>query len=230
MKIDLHLEITNDSGTCQSIALCTTDIDATASIPTLGLSLADGKAFLSRLQTEIVSAQIAAINAQRRVCPLCHSQRGIKDYHPVNFRSLFGKVCVRVPRFQPRTCGCPSEARPPRQRQRWISAELEFVQSQLAATLPYARSAQILGLLLPVAAGNAVSTVREHLLSIGRRVDTQGLQGTSKQPCPNDTLSMTSVGLDSGYVRHCEPDGKQDFEVVAGLPYERTLDSAALHL
>ena len=216
MKIDLHLEITNDSGTCQSIALCTTDIDATASIPTLGLSLADGKAFLSRLQTEIVSAQIAAINAQRRVCPLCHSQRGIKDYHPVNFRSLFGKVCVRVPRFQPRTCGCPSEERPPRQRQRWISAELEFVQSQLAATLPYARSAQILGLLLPVAAGNAVSTVREHLLSIGRRVDTQGLQGTSKQSCPNDTLSMTSVGLDSGYVRHCEPDGKQDFEVVAG--------------
>src|SRR5450830_845169 len=76
MKIDLHLEITNDSGTCQSIALCTTDIDATASIPTLGLSLADGKAFLSRIQTETVSAQIAAINVQRRGCvrdsgPVC---------------------------------------------------------------------------------------------------------------------------------------------------------------
>ena len=27
---------------------------------------------------------------------------------------------------------------------------------------------------------------------------------------------MTSVGLDSGYVRHCNTDGKQDFEVVAG--------------
>lgn len=27
---------------------------------------------------------------------------------------------------------------------------------------------------------------------------------------------MPSVGLDSGYVRHCNPDEKQDFAVVAG--------------
>lgn len=27
-----------------------------------------------------------------------------KDYHEVNFRSLFGKVCVRLPRFDSRSC------------------------------------------------------------------------------------------------------------------------------
>src|SRR5659263_249649 len=45
MKIKLHLDITDDSGVCQSIALGTTDMEATPSIATLGLSLANGKAF-----------------------------------------------------------------------------------------------------------------------------------------------------------------------------------------
>lgn len=79
MKIKLHLDITDDSGVCQSIALGTTDLNATPSIATLGLSLANGKAFLSRLQTQIVSAQITAINAQHRMCPVCQSLRRIKD-------------------------------------------------------------------------------------------------------------------------------------------------------
>lgn len=59
-----------------------------------------------QLQMQVVSAQIAAINAQHRLCPVCQSQRRIKDYHEVNFRSLFGKVCVRVPRFDSRSCPC----------------------------------------------------------------------------------------------------------------------------
>lgn len=216
MKIDLHLDITNESGVCQSIALGTADMKATPSITTLGLSLANGKAFLSQLQTQVVTAQIAAINARNRTCSDCQSQRRIKDYHVVNFRSLFGRVCVRVPRFEPLTCLCRAAAEKPRRRERWVSAELEFVQSQLAAALPYARSAQILSLLMPVAGGNAVSTVREHLLGIGRRLDTQGLQATQEQTGSPVEVNMTSVGLDSGYVRHCNPDGKQDFEVVAG--------------
>src|SRR5665647_3062588 len=86
MKIKLHLDITDDSGVCQSIALGTTDMEATPSIATLGLSLANGKAILSQLQMQVVSAQIAAINAQHRLCPVCQSQRRIKDYHEVNFR------------------------------------------------------------------------------------------------------------------------------------------------
>ena len=35
----------------------------------------------------------------------------------------------------------------------WVSPELEFVQSHLAATLPYARAAELLALLLPVDTG-----------------------------------------------------------------------------
>ena len=159
MKIELHLDITDDSGSSQTIALGAMDMESTPSIAALGLSLANGKAFLSQLQTQVVSAQLAAINSRHRQCPVCQSQRRVKDYHQVNFRSLFGKVCVRVPRFEPSPCHCQATKEVPQRRERWISAELEFVQSQLAATLPYARSAKVLGMLLPVAAGNAVSTV-----------------------------------------------------------------------
>ena len=108
MKIDLHLDITNDSGVCQSIALGTTDKNTTPSIDAMGLSLADGKAFLAQLQTQVVAAQIAAINARHKACPECQSPRRTKDYHQVNFRSLFGNVRVGVPRFEPLKCECHS--------------------------------------------------------------------------------------------------------------------------
>ena len=78
MKIELLLNITDDSGVCQSIALGTTDMNATPSIAALGLSLADGKAFLAQLQTQVVAGQIAAINARQRTCPVCQSPRRIK--------------------------------------------------------------------------------------------------------------------------------------------------------
>jgi len=229
LKIELHLGITDDSGSSQTIALGAMVMESTPSIAALGLSLANGKAFLSQLQTQVVSAQLAAINSRHRQCPVCQSQRRVKDYHQVNFRSLFGKVCVRVPRFEPSPCHCQATKEVPQRRQRWISAELEFVQSQLAATLPYARSAKVLGMLLPVAAGNAISTVRERLLATGRRVDIQGLQLTlSEVKEADNTLNMTAVGLDSGYVRHCKPDGKQDFEVVAGRAFRSDLGQRSI--
>ena len=55
MKTDLHQDITNYSGVCQSFALGTADMMATPSITTLGLSLANSKAFLSQLQSQVVT-------------------------------------------------------------------------------------------------------------------------------------------------------------------------------
>ena len=50
MKINLLLDITDDSGVSKSNALSAADIKATPSIATLGLSLADGKAALAKSQ------------------------------------------------------------------------------------------------------------------------------------------------------------------------------------
>jgi hypothetical protein len=55
MKIELHLDITNDSGVCQSISLEATDMESAPSIGALGLSLANGKACLSKCPGQVFS-------------------------------------------------------------------------------------------------------------------------------------------------------------------------------
>ena len=83
---------------------------------------------------------------------------------------------LRVPRFN--ACSCEDTDTRAETVQidglaNWVSPELEFVQSQLAATIPYARTAELLALLLPVDVGNAPSTVRRRALSVGQRLDAE---------------------------------------------------------
>ena len=106
---------------------------------------------------------------------------------------------------------------------------MEFIQSQLAATIPYARTAELLGHLLPVTAGNASSTVRRHTLGVGQRLDAM-LQE------PVDTISIvqtqadpvTVVGLDSGYVRDCRSRSASSFEIVVGRILSKNKGSRSL--
>ena len=142
--------------------------------------------------------------------------RAIKDYHDVHYRSLFGNVVVKVPRWRRCECRC-SSAPSERRARRWISAELEYVQSRLAATIPYAKSSELPELLLPMAGANATSTVRRHTLGVGRRLDAQG--GIEIQPEAAGMGSgshVTTVGLGGGYLRLCHPEEEKSFEVVAG--------------
>lgn len=213
MKFEISLALQDEGAESTPATKWAVEIDSLPTIPTLGLSLAQAKAVLVRLQAEIVNKQVERMATSERTCKHCGSARQLKDYHDVHYRSLFGDVVSRAPRWRACNCIAGSTGTEVQKRQRWISAELEFVQSQLAATIPYARAAELLGLLLPVSKGNAVSTVREHTLAVGRRLDEQGLvieAGKSDTKSANATI----VGLDSGYVRHCHPNPEQSFEVV----------------
>jgi len=93
---------------------------------------------------------------------------------------------------------------------------LEYVQSRLAATIPYAKSSELLELLLPMAGANATSTVRRHTLDVGRRLDAQGIEVKPEAADMGSGSHVTTVGLDGGYLRLCHPDEEKSFEVVAG--------------
>ena len=213
MRIKLSLALCEGEVDSVPEPLLTLDIDSRPNIEMLGLSLANGKAALAHLQSQIVKRQIDLMSKSQRRCDACGLDRAIKDYHEVHYRSLFGRVAVRVPRWQRCVCCAPAEIAV---RRRWLSAELEYVQSRLAATIPYARSSELLELLLPVAAANAPSTVREHTLRIGRRLDAQGLEPQPELTDMASTSNVTTVGLDGGYLRLCHPDEEKSFEVVAG--------------
>ena len=113
---------------------------------TLGLTLAESKQVLTEVQQELVEAQLRGHAQAQRICPQCQSRRTLKDYHSVCFKSLFGGVNLSVPRFN--ACSC-QDTNPRTETVRidglanWVSPELEFVQSQLAATIPYARTGAI---------------------------------------------------------------------------------------
>ena len=213
MEFELYVAVHSDGGDVKTVSLGAIKVEECPQIATMGLALADAKVVLARLQTEIVTRQIERLSARERPCP-CGAKRIVKDYHDVRYRSLFGDVVTRIPRW--RACACTAKSDDPSlgPRQRWIAAELEFVQSQLAFTIPYARAADLLRLLLPVATGNAASTVRERILHVGRRLDAQG-RSVHETEVQGDA-TVTTVGLDSGYVRHCRPNPERSFEVVAG--------------
>jgi hypothetical protein len=188
----------------------------------LGLTLAESKQLVARVQQELVESQLACHAEEQRICARCGHRRALKDYRPAAFKSLFGRVDLRIPRLY--TCSC--EDRDTRAQtvqieglENWVSPELEFVQSQLAATIPYARTGALLQLLLPVDAANATSTVRRRALSVDQRLETQlrdSLETGRIEYLAATPSAVTVVGLDSGYVRDCRPRSEGSFEVVVG--------------
>ena len=190
----------------------------------LGLSLCAAKALLSAVQRTLVERQIAVALEERPACPDCRHRPSIKDYKRVRFQTLFGTVHLKLPRF----CCCPCVNDGKRTQafsisglKRWVSPELEYVQAKLAATLPYAKAAELMSLLLPVDIGAAPSTVRRRTLAVRQRLDNE-LRDAGMEVSPDNRRQCkkkTIVGLDGGYIR----DGRKpragkdgNFEVVAG--------------
>ncbi len=129
---------------------------------TKGLTLAESKHILSKMQQELVETQLRCYVQEQRICAQCGSLCMLKYFHTVCFKSLFGGVSLRVPRIYGCLCGGEDTQAHTIKIDRLVNCvtqELEYIQSQLAATSPYVPSAKLLALLLPVDAGNAPSTV-----------------------------------------------------------------------
>ena len=166
---------------------------------TLGLTLEESKHILAKVQKELVETQLQCYVQEQRICTECGSLLMIKDYHTVCFKSLFGGVSLRVPRIY----GCSCEGQETQAHTikidglvNWVSPELEYIQSQLAATTPYVPSAKILALLLPVDVGNAQSTVRRRALRVGQRLDAELQETAGTEQVEHSTADASPVTCD----------------------------------
>ena len=72
----------------------------------IGLTLAESKQILKDLQQHIVRRQAEAFVDSRSGCGDCNRRLGSKGSHDISFRTLFGTVGLKSPRF--RRCGCRS--------------------------------------------------------------------------------------------------------------------------
>ena len=218
MKFELILAVDCGDGQARNVSIGHMIRPDVSDVAMLGLSLSESKQLLAQLQREIVTRQFEATMEQRRHCGQCDVKRSIKDFHGARFRSLFGDVDLRVARL--RKCRCAVQAplqADPTPRQRWVAAELEYIQSELAAMLPYARSVELLRRLLPIGTGNSASTVRARTLRVGQRLESELTAAPVKSPKSRKLRPrVATVGLDGGHVRHCDPDSAHTFEIIAG--------------
>ena len=235
MKFTIQLLIEDTDRLPLSIPLETID-RACDVVEDVGLRLQEAKAVLGRLQEEVVRNQLARHLETHRSCRECEHPRTIKGYHSLRFRTAFGDIALRSPRWH--ACGC--DGKPTKETFSPLNAiltthtapELDFLQSKWAAHLSFAAVAELLHDVLPVDRGLHADTVRQHAFATAERLEAElgpeqfafdaGCQRNieaSPEPGPPVT-----VGLDGGYIRGREraPGATNCFEVLAGksIPQE----------
>ena len=174
----------------------------------LGLSLAEGKRLLERVQREVVAAQAREHAGFRPHCEVCGARCRAKDYRTRRIDTAFGRVAVRLPRFRCVGCGetmagvdWPSHCR--------STPELDRLRAYLSAQTSYRSAAAVLKALLPVDSGGRPETLRNHTLRTGAELRHSPLL------IPPSASADLSVSVDSTFIRSCEP-GERHLEVQVG--------------
>jgi hypothetical protein len=183
---------------------------------TVGLTIAEGKALLTSLQSQIVTEQIQRYVASFKACPECGKAFRTKGYYRSTLRSVYGKVGMRIRRL--RKCPCSGSDAASFStlftNKNPVTPELRYLTAKMAALLPFRKVTDFLGELLPLSAQATASTVRNRTMKVGRRLEKSAellATATSGGPC-----QQLVVGFDGGYVRNRHQRPERNFEVVAG--------------
>jgi hypothetical protein len=195
------------------------------SMETLGLNLAEGKEILAGVQELMTARQVAEDLDRRRKCSGCGQRYHSKSSGTTTVHTLFGPVAVPNPRWN--RCACqtdgPNTFRP---TSVWLtghtSPELLYVETKWASLIPFAKVADLLKEVLPVAPSTNHETVREHLQATAERMEQElgeerqpnvfeSRDDDADEPLPDGPMT---VGIDGGYVRAAHKEGC--FEVIAG--------------
>ncbi len=234
MRVRVLLQITGEDGTPGEVQEVVAFEKETQRPEQIGLSLAEGKAMLAAVQLPLVKAQVATWVEPRRACDVCGMRRRSKGNYPLVFRTLYGDVPLQSLRLH--RCPCqagiaPATISPLRELlPDHVAPERLYLESRWASLVPYAAAAGLLADVLPVASGANASTLRQHTLRVGSRVEAElGEERTSFiDGCPGQWAALPIpegrivVGLDGGYVRDWK-DRKTNFELIVGrsMPEDR---------
>jgi len=121
-------------------------------IADLGLTLAEAKRLLARVQREIVAAQARDHAVRRPDCSRCDRACRVKDYRDHAVSTPFGQVTLRLPRFCCAACSgieaglaWPLHCR--------STPELDRLQAHLCALMTDRTAADLLEQMFPVDVG-----------------------------------------------------------------------------
>ena len=224
VKFGLQLVVVNASGHEHVQEVARIERDEVA-METLGLTLAEGKLILKRIQEGVVQEQIHDALLRRRHCPECGKARHRKGHHDVTIRTLFGNIELQSPRLE--HCRCPPHVEKTFSPLQAIlpehtSPEMLYLEVKWSWLLHYQVGCDLLHEVLPVNEKLSAVTMRNHLLEVAERIEQElgeerpclieGCERDGEQlPIPDGPLT---VGLDGGFVRARHKRGC--FEVIAG--------------
>ena len=161
MRWTVRLEARTDEGEVKTTELATFGRPAmVGTLAEIGLTLAEAKALLAKLQSSMLCGQVAEYAARCRVCPECGVLRPLKDRRTRGLQTLFGTVEVEAPRFRVCRCRLPAATAavafsPVRALlNARCTPELERVQAELGARASFREAARILEALLPTSPAN----------------------------------------------------------------------------
>ena len=234
MRVSILLQITDDEGTAGSAVEVAAFERVTDRPEDVGLSLADGKALLAAVQHRVVEAQADTWIGRHRRCEACGTRRRCKGSYPILFRTLYGNVPITSPRLH--RCACrdgvgPATISPLRELlPSHVAPERLYLEARWASLVPYAAAAGLLADVLPIASGANATTVRQHVLRVAERAESElgKEQFSFIDGCPAEWAELPIpegrivVGLDGGYVRDWM-DRKSNFELIVGrsIPDDR---------
>jgi len=179
----------------------------------VGLRLEEAKALVGGLRQQVGRAQLARYLCEHRTCEQCGRSRAVKGYHALRFRTAFGDLALRSPRWI--RCACESAGSPAsfsplaRLLTTHTAPELEYLQAKWAAHLSFAAVANLLHDVLPIDTGLHGEGVRDHVMKTAERLEAElgPEQAAFDAGCQRDIEASpdpgppVTVGLDGGYVR-----------------------------
>ena len=157
------------------------------SVADLGLTLAEGRALLAKVQAGLVVHQTAEWTANQAACASCGAMLAHKDRRTIIMRTVFGKIALPSPRWL--ACRCDSKHGEPRRSRspmatalpRRATPELEYLQAKWAAHLSYRQAVELLCEVLPLEEALSLGGIRRGLIDAGRAIDAE-IERTLPQP------------------------------------------------
>jgi hypothetical protein len=201
-----------------------------SSLAQLGLTLAEGRSLLVKVQAELVSKQVEWWLSGQTHCRRCGAALSHKDSRSTVLRTVYGKVTVKSARLW--SCACQRTARTPRRvvhplskaLTNRVTPELEYLQAKWAAHLPYRQATAMLKEVLPLDKGISFSGTRDRIHTLGKELDADIERDIAKLPQTvadvqvRESSHVASVSVDSAWLRHCDSVGGQGrhVNIVAG--------------
>ena len=200
------------------------------SLTQLGLTLAEGRSLLAKVQAELVSKQVECWLSGQTHCRRCGAALSHKDSRSTVLRTVYGKVTVKSPRLW--SCVCQRTARTPRRVMHPLSIalanrvtpELEYLQAKWAAHLPYRQATGMLKEVLPLDKAISFAGTRDRIRALGKQLDADIERDIAKLPKAvagehvRESGHVAAVSVDSAWLRHCDSVAGQGrhVNIVAG--------------